>query len=249
MADTLTIELDEKGNIGTLPEKVQTFLDTRINDAFKRGAEKVEKELKPRLRSEVDEERLKTLESENSRFKEAEAKRKGEHEEAKKIAEERHAAELKEREDKLTAKEQEIARRDERLRAMLKSEVRAAAAAAGARTESLPELEKLLGAELDLDPTSLEPFVKGAEGKPKTDKDGKPITIEGFVTQYLADHPHHLNGKRGQHGKAGGGATLRGSQLQTDDKETALAAVEEEPTAQNQNAAIAAIRRKATAAK
>ena len=240
----LTVEVNEKGEIGKLPEPLQKFLDTRINDAFKRGAEKVENELKDKIRSEADEERLKQLAEENSRYKEAEAKRKGEHEEAKKIAEERHAAALKDREDKLAAKEQEIARRDQRLRAMLGAEVRAAAAAAGARDESLPELETLLGAGLDLDPATLAAFVKGADGKPKTDKDGKPITIEGFVTQYLADHPHHFNGNRGKHGRAGGGASMRGGAAGGEADE-AKAALAQNPNLQNLTRAISATRKRA----
>lgn len=236
----ITIEVDDKGNIGKLPEAVQKFLDTRINEAFRKGAEKVEGELKPRLRSEADEEKLKTLESENSRFKEAELKRKGEHEEAKKLADDRHAAELKDRDDKVTAKEQEIARRDARLRASLKSEVRSAAVAAGARDESLPELEKLLGAELDLDSDTLEPFVKDKDGKPAKDKDGKAISVEGFVTQYLAEHPHHFKRPASRSGGAKGGATLSGTPANVGtDKDQALAAVEENPTPQNVNNAIA----------
>jgi hypothetical protein len=239
----ITIEVDDKGNIGTLPDPVQKFLDKKINDAHRRGAESAEEKLRPRLRSEVDEERLKTLEAENSRFKEAELKRKGEQEEAKKLADERHAAELKDREEKLAAKDSEITRRQDRLRSMLKTEVRAAAVAAGARAESLAELEKLLGAELDLDAQTLEPFVKGQDGKPATDKDGKPQTIEGFVTQYLADHPHHFGRTPGKSGRATGGATFHGAVA--GDKESALAAAQVNPNAVNVNAAIRSIRKPA----
>lgn len=243
--EKIEVELDDKGNIGTLPEPLQKFLDSRIKDAFGKGAKKVEDELKPRLRSEADEERLKALAEENSRFKEEEAKRKGEHEEAKKIAEDRHAAALKDREDKLTAKEQEIARRDSRLRAMLGTDIKAAAVAAGARDESIAELVKLLGAELDLDPESLEPFVKDKDGKPAKDKDGKAITVEGLVTQYLADHPHHFKRPASRTGGAQGGATMRGTPANVGtDKDQAIAAVEENPSAQNVNNALARIRGK-----
>lgn len=243
MAETFTVELDDKGNIGKLPDALQTFLDTRINDAFKRGAEKVEKELKPKLRSEADEERLKLLAEENQRFKEDEAKRKGDHDEAKRLAEERHAAAIKEREDKLAAAGDEITRRDSRLRQMLGSEVRAAAVAAGARAESLPELVKLLGAELDLDPKTLEPFVKDKDGKPAMDKDGKAVSIEGFVTQYLADHPHHFAKPGGKSGRAPGGATMRGASHSIgSDKDQAIAAAEENPTIANVSTAVGAMR-------
>ena len=239
----ITVELDDKGNIGKLPEPLQKFLDTKINEAFGKGAKKVEDELKPKLRSEVDEERLKALAEENSRFKEEEAKRKGEHEEAKKIAEDRHAAALKDREDKLAATQTEIARRDTRLRSMLGSEIRAAAAAAGARDESLPELVKLLGADLDLDGSTLEPFVKGADGKPKTDKDGKPVSIEGFVTQYLADNVHHLKRAGGKSGGAQGGLTMRGTVTGGEAAE-AQAELHKNPTVSNLTRSIRATRNK-----
>jgi hypothetical protein len=241
----ITIEIDEKGNIGKLPEPVQKFLDQRINEAFGKGAKKVEEELKPKLRSEADEERLKLLAEENSRFKEEEARRKGEHEQAQKINDERVAAALKDRDDKLTAKEQEIVRRDDRLRKMLGSEIKSAAVAAGARDESLPELMKLLGADLDLDPTSLEPFVKGADGKPATGKDGKAIAIEGYVQQYLADHPHHLKRTPGRSGNASGGATLRGVKGGGEVEET-QAALAQNPNFHTLTAAVRASRTRAS---
>jgi bifunctional DNA-binding transcriptional regulator/antitoxin component of YhaV-PrlF toxin-antitoxin module len=244
MAETLTIEVDEKGQIGTLPDPLQKFLDTRIKEAYRKGAEKVETELKHKLRSEADEERIKLLESENSRFKELEAKRKGDHEEAKKLAEERHAAELRDREDKLAAKDAELSRRHERLRAMLGAEIRAAATAAGARDESLPELQKLLGADLDLDATTLEGFVKDADGKP-LEKDGKRVSIEFHVAQYLADHPHHLKTGRGKGGSAPGGQSLRGGTVVTD-KDAAIAAAASNPSAVNVNNAIRSIRKQAS---
>lgn len=243
MAETLTVELDDKGNIGKLPEPLQKFLDTRINESFRKGAEKVEAELKPRLRSEVDDEKLKSLEAENLRYKEAEAKRKGDHEEAKKLAEERHAADLKDRDDKLTAKDAEITRRDTRLRSMLGTEIKSAAVAAGARDESLPELMKLLGADLDLDPQTLEPFVKGADGKPATGKDGKAITVEGYVQQYLADHPHHLKRTPGRPGGAQGGQSMRGGKGASE-VEQATEALAKNPNVSNLTAAVRASRQR-----
>jgi F0F1-type ATP synthase membrane subunit b/b' len=238
----LTIEVDDKGNIGTLPEPVQKFLDSKINDAFKRGAAKVEQDLKDRIADPAEKERLKLLEEENSRFKEAKAKADKDYETAEKIKEERHLAALKEREEKLSQTQQEIARRDTRLRASLGSEIKAAATAAGARDASLPELVKLLGADLDLDPTTLEAFVKGTDGKPKTDKAGQPVSIEGFVQQYLADNPHHLNSARGKSGRATGGASMQGLTAEPGSKDEALAVALDNPTARNVSAAIGRIR-------
>lgn len=239
---TLTVEIDDKGNIGTLPAELQKFVDTRINDAFGRGAKKVEDEMKGKLADPAQVERLKLIEEENSRLKEAEARATKNFEEADRLKEERYKKQLEEKDGTLSAKEQEIARRDQRLRSSLGSEIRAAAVAAGARDESLPELVKLLGADLELDPETLEPFVKGADGKPLT-KDGKPVSIEGHVAQYLTDHPHHLGGKRGQSGRAKGGASLTGGASALTDKDSAVAAAEEEPSRANVNAALGALRK------
>lgn len=242
MAEVM-IEIDDQGNIGKLPETVQKFLDSRINDAFKRGAQKVEAEIRDKMPDPVAVEKLKALEEENSRFREAEAKRKGEHDEAMKIAEQRHLAALKDREDKIAATTAEVARRDTRLRAMLGSEIRAAAIAAGAREESLPELVKLLGADLDLD-AHLQPFVKGEDGTPRTDKEGKPVPIEGFVTQYLAAHPHHLRKAGGTPGRSSDGASFRRSAPTGADAaiEDAVAAVASNPSTRTLAGAVRAIR-------
>ena len=92
---------------------------------------------------------------------------------------------------------------------MARSEIKIAAKTIGARTESLDELATLLGADLDLDP-DLQPFVKGADGKPAVDKDGKPVSIEGHVKAYLDKHPHHRAGSGGTGGGARGGASMSG---------------------------------------
>lgn len=240
----IEIEVDDNGNLGALPDPLQRAFDRKVSESVKTAEKNIEEKLKPRLRSEADEERLKLLADENARFKEDEAKRKGDHDEAKRLAEERYNAAIKERDDKLTATQQELARRDGRLRTSLGAEVRAAATAAGARDESLPELVTLIGHALDLDPETLEPFVKGADGKP-LEKDGKRVSIESHVQQYLADHPHHIHANRGKSGRAPGGATFRG-QPPVGDKDAALAAAEEQPTAANVNAGIRAIRSKAS---
>jgi hypothetical protein len=137
----------------------------------------------------------------------------------------------------------EVARRDARLRTMLGSEIRAAAVAAGARDESLPELVKLLGADLDLD-ADLQAFVKGEDGKARTDKDGKAVSIEGFVTQYLAAHPHHLRKAGGVPGRSSDGASFRrsaptGADAAVDD---AMAAVAANPSTRVLAGAVRAIR-------
>lgn len=243
----VTIEIDDQGNIGKLPEPVQKFFDKGFNEAFKKGASKVEAELRDKIADPVTIEKLKALEEENSRFREAEAKRKGEHKEAMDIAEQRHAAALKDREDKIAAAAAEVERRTGRLKSMLGSEIRAAAIAAGAREESLPELVKLLGADVDLD-ADLNPIVIGADGK-ALEKDGKPVGIEGLVTEYLASHPHHLKGSRGVPGRSTDGASFRrpAATAAEAQHEDALAAVASNPTTRTIAGAVRSIRQRASA--
>lgn len=242
----VTIEIDDKGNIGTLPEPVQKFLDGRINDAFKRGAAKVEAELKDRTMDPAEKERLKLLEQENAKFKEEKALADKNYEEARRLQEERLSKIAAEKDEAIKARDAEVTRRTARLKSMLGSEIRAAAVAAGARDESLPELVKLLGADVDLD-DDLQPVVKGEDGNPLAGKDGKPISIEGFVTQYLAEHPHHLRGSRGVPGKAQDGAAFRRAPASTADTavEDSLAAVASNPSTRTIAGAVRSIRSRA----
>jgi hypothetical protein len=235
----ITVEVDDKGNIGKLPDELQRFLDKQINESYKRGAAKVEADLTPKLMDPAKAERMKTLEDENNRFKEEQARANKNYEEADRLKDERFTKQLGEKDTLLTSKDQEIARRQDRLRGMLGSEIKAHAIAAGARAESLPELVKLLGADVDLD-ADLNAFVKGADGKPAAGKDGKPITVEGLVTQYLAEHPHHVGSRRGQNGGARGGATFAGVKAGGDDP---IAEAEENPTSRNIVRAMAAVGR------
>jgi hypothetical protein len=227
----VTIEIDEQGNIGKLPEPLQKFFDKGFNEAFKKGAAKVESELKDKTLDPVERERLKLVEQENAKFREDKALAEKNYEEARRLQEERLSKIATEKDEHISAREAEIAKRDTRLRSMLGSEIRAAAVAAGARDESLPELVKLLGADLDLD-ADLEAYVKGEDGKPRTDKAGNPISIEGFVTQYLADHPHHLRSTRSKPGNSRGGATYGGGGTTTA-AQTAIEALHEKPTVTN----------------
>lgn len=245
----VTIEIDEQGNIGKLPEPVQKFFDKGFNEAFRKGAAKVEADFAGKVIDPAEKERLKLLEQENARFKEEKALADKNYEEARRLQEERLSKIAAEKDDLIKAKDAEVERRTTRLRSMLGSEIRAAAIAAGARDESLPELVKLLGADVDLD-ADLNPFVKGEDGKtPRTDKDGKAVTIEGFVTQYLAEHPHHFRGSRGTPGRAQDGASFRRAPQSAEDvaAEAAFEAVAQNPTTRNIAAVAANIRKRATA--
>lgn len=226
LCDPLTIEFDEAtGKIGTLPEPVQKMVDGLIGQAHKTLRQQiVDLEIKVKGNNggdAVERERLRALEDENQRFKTADAERKTEYDKALKIREEAEAKREEERKkdgEKTTA---ELKRRDDRLREMARSEIKIAAKNLGARTESLDELANLLGAALDLD-ADLQPFVKGADGKPATGADGKPVTIEGHVKAYLDTHSHHRASSGGTGGGARGGASFSGAEA------TAIEAAEAE---------------------
>lgn len=245
MADPIVIEVDEQGNIGTLPEPVQAFVNKAINEAFKRGAQKVEREMSSRAIDPAERERLLQAQADANLLREEIATRDKNFEEAARLREERFQRELDQREQALKSKETEIGRRDARLRGMLGAEIRAAAVAAGAREESLPELQKLLGADLDLD-ENLEPFVKGEGNAPKLDKDGKPVSIEGLVREYLASHPHHLRGGQSQSGRAQGGASIGRSVAAPSPADEAVERLAADPSLRNLTAAVRNVRLRAT---
>ncbi|MCC6774409.1 MAG: hypothetical protein IT360_24710 [Gemmatimonadaceae bacterium] len=236
----LTVALDENGRIKKLPDELQTFVNHTVARERKEwiakyGADPAERE------------RAKTLEEENSRLREAEAVREKRWDDALKEQETRLSRQITEKDDAIKARDAELDRRTGRLKSMLGSEIRAAAVAAGAREESLPELVKLLGADVDLD-ADLNPIVKSADGKP-LEKDGKPVSIEGFVTDYLASHPHHLKGSRGVPGRSIDGASFRrpAATIAEVQHEDALAAVASNPTTRTIAGAVRSIRQRASA--
>jgi len=118
-----------------------------------------------------------------------------------KSREETHARELLARTDA-------IAKREARIRDQVKDTIRGLALAAGAREESLTELEVILGTSIGYD-DDMAPFVKNAEGQVAT-LHGKPMSIGMFVKEYLDSHPHHRRPAQGQGGGARGGASFGG---------------------------------------
>lgn len=213
----LNIEVGDDGKItGELPDALKSHISSQLeislkakerelsdkafNEGFAKGNAKKAEELKPHLVDPAERERLKTLEKENEAMKIADLERDKKYEEANKIREERHAKEL-------AAGQEAISKRDGKLRNGARSEIKAAALKYGARDESLNELAILLGGEVDFD-DQLEPFVKGADGKPAVDAKGQPVTIEGRVRAYLDANRHHVKGPGGVGGGAGGGASF-----------------------------------------
>lgn len=230
----IEVEVSDDGSIGKLPDPLQKFLDKRIDEAFKKGAEKTEAKMTPYLSDPVEMERLKLRDKQLAEVELREAERAKEYEKAAKLRDE---AAAKEKADAVKAEKAHTAKAIEKVRASVAKTIRAAALAHGARTESLDELERLLAADIDLD-DELNEFVKDAKD-PKsqrlTDK-GEPVSVEGLVAAYLQTHPHHVKAEPAQGGKARGGTTLAGKPpvlAGTDDRSKARAAVEADPSVKN----------------
>lgn len=250
---TVQVEISDDGKVGTLPEPLQKLLDTRIDEAYGKGAAKAAKELEGEIAKlkksgldPVERERLKTLEADHSRLTEEIALRDKKFDEAQEIRNKRHQQELADRDAKLSESAAEIQKRTQRIQELVGKEIRAAAMAAGARAESLDELELLLSGRVGLD-NALQAFVKDANdaGKPLLDKDQKPVSIEGLVVSYLTDHPHHKAAPLGRGAGGGGGRSLGGKPSGDAEKDAALAAVAEQPTIANVARAFSRIGRSA----
>jgi len=217
----LEVEVNEDGSIGKLPDQVQKFLDDKYREAFGKGAAKAAAEAQTQLQREIDKikrtgggdatlaEKASNLEAELSALKEQEAIRAKDFDEAKRLIAERHQKDLDAKAADIAARDKEIARRTERIKQLVTSDIKIAALKHGAREESLAELDVLLSRRVGLNDELLS-FVADAEGKPALDKDGNPVTIEGLVQQYLTDHPHHKAAASGRGGRAAGGRSLAG---------------------------------------
>lgn len=252
---TIEVAISDDGKIEKVPAEIQKLIDR----AFGQGQAKASDEAAERTKAEIDRikkagdlspaerEKLQTTEAELSKAREALALRDKNYDEAQKIRDARHTAELAERDVKVKATEAELDKRTDRIRTLLGKEIRAIATAEGARKESLDELEVLLGGRIGLD-DALQAFVKDAKdaGKTALGQDGKPVTVEGLVKQYLTDHPHHRAGTPGRGGGAGGGRSTVGATGATGDKAHAFDALERNPSVASVAAAFAHVGKGAT---
>jgi hypothetical protein len=235
----VVVEFGEDGKPVKVPAEVQALIDRSFGQGQAKATDEAAKKMKTEIESlrqagnlnPAERERLRSLEVDLSKTREELAMRDKNFEEAQKIREERHARDLSEREDKLKAKDAEVERRTGRIRELLGNQLRAAALEAGARKESIGELEVLLGSRIGLD-DALQAFVTDAKdaGKAALDKDGKPVTIEGFVAQYLTDHPHHKSPTSGRGGGGRGGRSTAGDPGVTGEKAQAFESVAANPT-------------------
>lgn len=227
----LEIEVGEDGGIGKLPEPLQKFLDKRIDEAYRKGADKTERALSPLTVDPVEMERLRTRDKALADVELREAERQKEYEKARQLRDE---AAQKEKAEAVKAVEQKRLAAIDRLRASLTRTIKATAKSLGARDESLDELERLLGAEVDLD-DDLTEFVRDASDpkKPRVNDKGEKVSIEGLVAEYLRTHPHHVKAEPVQGGGARGGATFSGARMATDDRSRIVAEIQADPTVAN----------------
>lgn len=233
----LEVEITEDGGIGKLPEPLQKFLDKRIDEAYRKGADKTERALSPLTVDPVEMERLRQRDKLLADVELKEAERQKEYEKAAKLRDE---AAAKERDEAVKAERKKTQAAIDKVRESAKTTIRAAALAGNARAESLEELERLLAADIDLD-ESLTLYVVDPtdRSKPRVVKDGDkdvPVTIEGLVAEYLKTHPHHVAAPATKPAGARGGATLAGQPPKTpstDARQAARDAVAETPSIQN----------------
>ncbi len=180
-AQFVQVPLNADGTIGTLPEPLQKFLDSRINAATQR--------VKAKTPDPVETERLKTLEAENEQFRIKDAEAGKRYEEATAIRDAREKADREKWQGELT-------RRTERLTQAARVEIKAEALRLGAREESLDELVELLGTRITLN-DDLDVVVKDAPN------------IAALVGNYLDAKPHHRKAAGGQSMGAQGGVVAR----------------------------------------
>lgn len=214
------LELDDKGEfVGTVPPEFDSVL-TRIKttshgEGFGKGSAKAAEEAKQQIADAIrDAKRKMELEAplERAKFEEIDTRNKllttqveqmaQEHRKTLTQTAETHALEITKRAEALT-------KRNQKIEGLVTANLRALAAQAGARDESLPELEVILKHRIGFD-DDMEPYVKGEDGQPAKTTAGNALPIDVFVKQYLDNHPHHRKPNPGRGGDARGGASLRG---------------------------------------
>jgi hypothetical protein len=222
---TVQIEIDEAtGQPKDLPEALKKHVDGLVDAGFKARHAALRTDLEKQFAEKykpaptldaTERERLKLLDDENQRFKTAEAERKAEYDKALKIREEAEAKREDERKRAADVTAKELARRDQRLRELARDEIKVVLMRLGAHDDGLDILAEYLGAKLDLD-ADLKTFVKGADGQPAVDKDGNPVTVEGFVREFLTTKKSFVAAASGTGGGARGGAHLTSTHLTGD---------------------------------
>jgi hypothetical protein len=214
------IELDEKGEfLGTLPTEFTAVLDklksTAHGEGFGKGNQKAAEEAKKQIEMQLATEKAKwdaglpgerakwdSIEDENKHLKTQLDTTLGEQRKRMNEREEAHAQEV-------TRRAEREAKRDTKIRDLVNQNLKSLAARAGARDESLAELEVILQHRIGYT-DDMEWFVKDEAGQPAKTTAGNPLPLDVFVKQYLDNHPHHRKAAVGQGGGARGGASFGG---------------------------------------
>lgn len=97
----------------------------------------------------------------------------------------------------------------ERIQTLTRESLRGYASRFGARDESLAELEVILHSSIGYDDKDMTPYVRNGDGSRRTVQ-GKDMTVEAFVKEYLDGHTHHRKPTQAGGGGARGGATFGG---------------------------------------
>lgn len=217
------IEIDDKGELlGSAPAELDAIFKRIEAEHHKvgygKGVEQAAKDAKKQIEDTValelarkaaldplEKERVSRIETENASLAAKLADTSRESDRLIKSREESHARET-------VAAAERLKLREGRIRDLTKQQIRADAKAAGARDESLDELEIILNNYVGFDDDMM-PVVKGADGTAML-QHGKPVALSAFVQQYVENHPHHrkpVNGRggemrRGASFNSGGGA-------------------------------------------
>lgn len=215
----MEIEFDDKGELVGEPPAELTALFKRTETAsygqgygkgVAKAAEDAKKQIEDNVKAELakrealaplEREKYQRIEEENGALKVQLTDKLRESANTLRSREEAHAQELVRRAEDLKIRNEKIAQ-------LVKGQIRGFALEAGAREESLTELELILGASIGFD-DNMEPYVKGADGQPVL-VHGKPQTLGGFVKEYVGSHPHHRKPPAGSGGGARGGASFHG---------------------------------------
>lgn len=215
----LELEIDDKGEfVGNLPPEVDTILKRveaehykiGVGKGYQQAAQEAKQQIEDSVKYELakkdamaplEKERISRIEADNAELTTKLTDTMRENDRLLKSREESHARELLDRADRLK-------RRDTRIMDLTKSQIRSEALSAGAREESLDELQLVLGHYIGFN-DEMEPFVKNLDGTPQL-LHGKPVPLTTFVKQYLENHAHHRKPAPGRGGDARRGASFSG---------------------------------------
>jgi hypothetical protein len=212
-----TVEFDDKGElVGEAPSELGAIFkrieSTHYGQGYGKGVSKAAEDAKAQIESNVkaevarlnalaplEAEKHQRIAEENSILQTRLTELAKESDRTLKQREEAHARQT-------VAAQDALAKREGRIKDLVKAQIRGEALGYGAREESLSELELILINAIGYD-EDMEPFVKDEDGKPRQ-LHGKAIGLSTYVKQYLDSHPHHRKAPTARGAAAAGGASF-----------------------------------------